>query len=161
MVALTGPSLVGRSRCTLSLSCLCHRILNGIIWNLDTLPRLSWHSCWCCPDFRWLRFTHRSPLTKRVWMVPIGAVHGEDDRARRVEDTHDMIQTINRSGGRPDYTELPSVGRRARKPVSRNSASILDWRFTQRCCWRSKHAKFNSTRSPVARFRIKHLRQKP
>jgi predicted peptidase len=52
-----------------------------------------------------------SPITawaKQLWNVPLWIIHGAKDTAAPIEDSDELVRSIERSGGHPKFTRLPN-----------------------------------------------------
>lgn len=63
--------------------------------------------------------------------VPIWVFHGGSDEVVDVKRSREMVEALKAAGGRPIYTEYPSVGHNSWAPTYGNRA-VWDWLFAQR-----------------------------
>ena len=65
-------------------------------------------------------------------VLPIWAVHGEDDDVVSVSQTRSMIEAVRSAGGEPRYTEMPGVGHNSWTPAYRDPDGVIPWMFQQK-----------------------------
>jgi len=65
----------------------------------------------------------------RLINMPIWAWHGDQDDAVPVQRSRQMIEALQKLGGRPQYTELPGVGHHSWVPAY--DSELISWLFEQ------------------------------
>ena len=63
--------------------------------------------------------------------LPIWIFHGAKDRAVPVTYSRQMVQAIEKAGGKPRYTEYPDVGHDSWVPAYQDAA-MFAWLFAQK-----------------------------
>jgi predicted peptidase len=69
-------------------------------------------------------------LAQQLTKVPIWAFHGEKDMNVPVSGSRDVIDAIEKAGGKPIYTEFPGKAHDISKEVI-STPGLLDWLFAQ------------------------------
>ncbi len=69
-------------------------------------------------------------LAQQLTKVPIWAFHGEKDMNVPVSGSRDVIDAIEKVGGKPIYTEFPGKAHDISKEVI-STPGLLDWLFAQ------------------------------
>jgi predicted peptidase len=67
----------------------------------------------------------------RLAETPVWAFHGDADKTVPVERSRRMIEAIHAAGGKPKYTELPSVGHNSWNHAYSDASGLLEWMFQQ------------------------------
>ena len=69
-------------------------------------------------------------LAQQLTKIPIWAFHGEKDMNVPVSGSRDVIDAIEKAGGKPIYTEFPGKAHDIGKEVI-STPGLLDWLFAQ------------------------------
>jgi predicted peptidase len=74
---------------------------------------------------------NKSANAPKIAHVPIWVFHGAKDGTVPVARSREMVEAIEKAGGKPKYTEFPTVGHAAWTPAYENN-DLWEWIFNQR-----------------------------